>query len=179
MIMADDKNAALLSQRSAFSRELSDRMGHMVQQHTQQVGSAVDALHKADVNIKSMRTQFINWFLNRDFCFQKLNKLLNFWLMCFAEREEAVLHGAKLLAISRSCDNLMRSLGINPFPTKDWTHQRRSIDGHVRDVEKVFEGKKDEFVSTTLKMLPEKAVRLNFHPTDSVLMLNLRSKMEY
>lgn len=53
MIMADDKNAALLSQRSAFSRELSDRMGHMVQQHTQQMGSAVEALHKADVNIKS------------------------------------------------------------------------------------------------------------------------------
>jgi hypothetical protein len=53
MIMADDKNAALLSQRSAFSRELSDRMGHVVQQHTQQMGSAVEALHKADVNIRS------------------------------------------------------------------------------------------------------------------------------
>jgi hypothetical protein len=80
----------------------------------------------------------------------------------FLEREEAVLHGAKLLAISRSCDNLMRSLGINPLPTKDWTHQRRSIDGHVRDVEKVFEGKKDDFVSATLKMLPEKAVSFLF-----------------
>ncbi|XP_059490682.1 MICOS complex subunit Mic60-like [Neocloeon triangulifer] len=128
MIMTDDKNAALLSQRSAFSRELSDRIGHMVQQHTQQIGSAVEALHKADKNIK--------------------------------KREEAVLHGAKLLAISRSCDNLMRSLGINPYPTKDWTHQRRGIDGHVRDVKKVFEGQKDDFVEATLKMLPEKGVKI-------------------
>ncbi|XP_065351122.1 MICOS complex subunit Mic60-like [Cloeon dipterum] len=127
MIMTDDKNAALVSQRSAFSRELSDRIGHMVQQHTQQIGSAVDALNKADKNIK--------------------------------QREEAVLHGAKLLAISRSCDSLMRSLGINPFPAKDWTHQRRNIDGHVRDVKKVFEGRKDEFVEAALKMLPEKGIK--------------------
>jgi len=99
----------------------------------------------------------------------------------FPEREEAVLHGAKLLAISRSCDNLMRSLGINPLPTKDWTHQRRSIDGHVRDVEKVFEGKKDDFVSATLKMLPEKAVSFpyRFAPLFTKLLILNRSKMEY
>lgn len=53
VVLSEDKSAALQSQKTAFSRELTERMGQQLMQHTQQVGDAIDKLKAADANIKS------------------------------------------------------------------------------------------------------------------------------
>ncbi|KAF4530481.1 hypothetical protein B566_EDAN014683 [Ephemera danica] len=84
-----------------------------------------------------------------------------------------------LLAMSRNCDSLLQCLYTNPFPALDWTHQRRAIDGHVRDVKQAFSGKyQDEFVDVALSMLPsavvskgvftEPALKTRFHNMERV-----------
>ena len=57
--LSKEKAGALLTQRAAFTRELSERMGQQQIQYTQQLKAAAETLKSADENLTGMNLNIL------------------------------------------------------------------------------------------------------------------------